>query len=285
MRKALSLLGLSAVLSVGCGATPSPLAPNVRGSIGLPHQGVLTAGEELPAKGRGFRRLRPRAPAAFGTPSLVSMLKEAAEATSPGADDPPLVVGDMAARRGGLLPGHHSHRTGRDVDLLFFYVTPSGAPVDSPGFVRVGPDGLAMAESKTEGSRFVRFDVERNWKLVRSLVASARGEVEWLFVSEPVEALLVDYARARGEPDELVWRAESVMHQPKDSSPHDDHFHLRIACTADEQIAGCFSGGPEWPWLAASPKWKELDTAELALLVADDPAPSGGEKTSAHTAP
>ena len=32
--------------------------------------------------------------------------------------------------------------------------------------------------------------------------------------------------------------------QPGDSLPHDDHFHLRVACSPEEAQAGCSGGGP-----------------------------------------
>jgi penicillin-insensitive murein endopeptidase len=123
----------------------------------------------------------------------------------------------------------------------------------------VGADGLA----RTPDGAFVRLDVPRCWALVKALMTSPHSDVAWLFVASHVEALIIEHARAAGEPDWLVWRAESVMHQPGDSTPHDDHFHLRIACTADEAIAGCVSGGPDWPWLPRAPSL----TADLATLV------------------
>ncbi|WP_224371680.1 hypothetical protein [Hyalangium versicolor] len=42
----------------------------------------------------------------------------------------------------------------------------------------------------------------------------------------------------RNEPASLVKRAERVLHQPTDSRPRDDHFHVRIRC-AEERAAGC----------------------------------------------
>ena len=54
-----------------------------------------------------------------------------------------------------------------------------------------------------------------------------------------LEALLIEHARAAGEPAQLVWQAQNVLHQPGDSAPHDDHFHLRIACSDPEAAAGC----------------------------------------------
>lgn len=249
------------VCLAGCASSPSPLAPGVAGSIGTPSAGLLTHAAELPVSGDGFRRFRPGNATHFGTDALVRTLIWASPRTRVRPDDPPLLVGDIAGRRGGKLPGHHSHRTGRDVDLLFFYVTPGGAPIEAPGFVTVGADGMA----RTADGAFVRLDVPRSWALVKALLSSPHAEVAWLFVASHVEALLIEHARAAGEPDWLVWRAESVMHQPGDSTPHDDHFHLRVGCTADEAVAGCVSGGPDWPWLPPSPSLSD----PVATLVDD----------------
>ena len=142
----------------------------------------------------------------------------------------------------------------------------------SPGFVTFGPDGLAAVPG--EDDEFVRFDVERNWLLIRTLLSSERVGVQWLFVSHPLEALLIDYALSRDEDLALVWTAENVLHQPGDSAPHDDHFHLRIACSAAEAVAGCEGGGPYWPWLPELPALFLLTPAEQASIAADDPFPT-----------
>ena len=41
-----------------CFGVPSPLAPGLRGSVGLPSHGVLTNGSQLPESGIGFERYR-----------------------------------------------------------------------------------------------------------------------------------------------------------------------------------------------------------------------------------
>jgi penicillin-insensitive murein endopeptidase len=97
--------------------------------------------------------------------------------------------------------------------------------------------------------------------------------VQFIFVSRQVEALLIDYALARGEPLETVWRAQALMLEPGDSAPHDDHAHVRIACTPEEAVAGCSGGGPLWEWLPrAAPV--EIEASELSQLLADDPLES-----------
>jgi penicillin-insensitive murein endopeptidase len=171
------------------------------------------------------------------------------------------VVGDLSARYGGKVSRHTSHRSGRDVDLLWYLTTVEGAPVQSAHFVQLGSDGLGLMPS----GRYVRLDVPRQWLLVRSLLGSLA--VQWMFVSNTVEALLIDHALASGEDAELIWRAQSVLQEPPDSLPHDDHLHLRIACSPAASVQGCAGGGPYWSWLPAPPEpvsFDELAAAELA---------------------
>ncbi|HEY8080260.1 MAG TPA: murein endopeptidase, partial [Labilithrix sp.] len=165
---------------------------------------------------------------------------------------------------------------GRDVDLLLFLETPAGVPVESPGFIPVAADGLAFDEKK---EKFLRLDVEREWLLVKALVEDDKARVQWIFVSKPIEALLVEYARARGDSPEAILRAMDVMQQPAAPAlPHDDHIHVRTACTPDEIASGCEPTGPERPWIAAldaKPAPNEETTAELvADLLAPIASPS-----------
>jgi penicillin-insensitive murein endopeptidase len=125
-----------------------------------------------------------------------------------------------------------------------------------------------MAE---HGTDFVRLDVERQWLLFKHLLSSPDVEVQWLFVSRDIEALIIDYALARETDLELVWHAETVMLQPGDSAPHDDHVHVRIACAPTEAVYGCEGGGPRWEWLSPLPRLDESLPALLELIAADDP--------------
>ena len=55
--KTITLLLAAAPLALlGCLGTPTPLAPGLRGSVGVPHHGVLTNGVVLPKRGPGFAR-------------------------------------------------------------------------------------------------------------------------------------------------------------------------------------------------------------------------------------
>jgi penicillin-insensitive murein endopeptidase len=254
---------LMAAFLVGCAGTPTPLAPTIRGSVGVPHLGVITDAVALPQKGPGFERLRKDG-IKWGNPRLVAAIEAAAADVArerPGGA--PLVVGDIAARWGGQSSGHRSHRTGRDADLLIYVTTLDGHSVPSPGFLRFGPDGLA----ETEDHKFLRVDLEREWLLVKALVSSREANVQWLFFAHWLEALVIEYARARGEDPELVWHAESVLLQPGDSTAHDDHLHLRVACTPDEAVAGCLGGGPYWAWIPQLPELVSPPDDELLAAI------------------
>jgi penicillin-insensitive murein DD-endopeptidase len=240
------LVVCASALLLGCFGSPSPLAPGLNGSVGLPYHGVLTDAAELPASGAGFSRYRPYGLRNFGTPTLVRAIERAAlavERLAPHGSS--LMVGDLSAQHGGKITGHASHRSGRDVDLLYYVTSLDGVPLPSPGFIHFGTDGLARAPT----AQYLQLDTRREWLLIRALLTDPEAEILWIFTSRDVEALVTDYAVSSGESAELVARAISVMHQPRDSANHDDHLHVRLACTLAERAAGCDSGGPAWPWL------------------------------------
>lgn len=255
------LLASLAALALGCGRTPTPLAPRIQGSIGVPHRGMLTDAAELPRTGEGYVWLRDD-DRHWGIPRFVAALERAAAAVARERPGAVLSVGDLSTRAGGRLLPHLSHRSGRDADLLLYVTTLEGAPVESPGFVHVGADGLAW---DPKGNRFLRFDVERQWLLVKTLVEDPEARIQWVFASRNVEAMLIEWARARGEPAETIARAMEVMLQPQPGGVHDDHVHVRTACDPAELAAGCEHTGPRRPWIEA------LD-AERAPVTDDDVA-------------
>jgi penicillin-insensitive murein endopeptidase len=95
----------------------------------------------------------------------------------------------------------------------------------------------------------VALDLERNWALVQHLLETYPQDVQWIFVSTGVKTALLAYALSAGVPLDIVERAESVLHQPSDSTPHDDHFHLRLYCSNDDLAQSCADVPPIWPWV------------------------------------
>ncbi|MEM9695968.1 MAG: penicillin-insensitive murein endopeptidase, partial [Myxococcota bacterium] len=180
-------VGLAFLFLCGCWVSPSALAPSAQGPVGLPHRGVLTDAAPLKSKGAGFRRFR-KDDIRYGHPRLVSAITAAAAAVErnfPGSSD--LVVADLSGPRGGKIPRHRSHRTGRDADLLFYVLSPAGRPLLNTGFDHFGTDGLA----RTKRDRYVRIDLDRTWALVRHLSLNDEAQVQWMFVARWLKALLL----------------------------------------------------------------------------------------------
>ncbi len=245
----------------------------------MPHRGVLTNGSALPRTGNGYRWLRDDE-RHFGATRFVQAIERAAETVARERPGGTLSVGDLSVRSGGRLMPHLSHRTGRDADLLLYMTTLDGAPVESPGFVHVQEDGLAWDDVH---HRFLRFDVERQWLLVRALVTDPDARIQWIFASRTVEAILLEWAQARGESGEVMLRAQEAMLQPVPGGVHDDHVHVRTQCSAEEIAQGCEATGPTRHWIAMDPvadATAPSDT-ELALELLrpiDGAAPSAGTR-------
>jgi penicillin-insensitive murein endopeptidase len=171
-----------------------------------------------------------------------------------------------------------------DADLLFYLTTLDGVPVDSPGFVHVSADGLARDEAH---GRWLRFDVDREWLLVRALLEDREARVQWIFVSEVVQAMLLDWAFARGDSPTTIERAERVMLEPHPGGVHDDHLHVRTTCSSEERLAGCEPIGPPRPWLAYDPAPPDDRNEDLALALFEPlaPTPMPAASTQSASAP
>ncbi|WP_394822339.1 penicillin-insensitive murein endopeptidase [Pendulispora albinea] len=263
---ALALLAALVLLgSLGCGRAPSPLYPALEGSIGMPHRGVLTGAVEIPAKGHGYEFLRDNG-RHYATKRFASaMLRAVArvEKERPGAV---LVFGDLSRSTGGQILPHFSHRSGRDADLLLYATTLGGAPVRTPGFIHYGADGLAYDKKR---NRFLRFDVARQWVLFKALLEDPDAHIQWIFVHRYIRARILEWARAIGEPAELVGRAFEVMGEPHPGGPHDDHAHIRTACTLEETFQGCEPFGPIRPWLVPRDTGRPLAPSPSPVSDAD----------------
>jgi penicillin-insensitive murein DD-endopeptidase len=235
----LSLAGCAAVGGVNDGTSLS------RGGSS---EGALINAVRLPVKGDGYEI--PRTWSArglnWGTEELVSLVVRASRRVAKEAPGSTLYVADMSPRRGGPSAWHRSHQSGRDADILFFAIDDKGNPAAPPAaMITYGDDGCTPATDDA-GNPIARvcIDVARNWALVRALVEDEGADVQYLFIYEPLKQMLLAYAAQQGEPEELVARAEALLHQPGDSLPHDDHLHVRIYCPAGDRALGCKDRGP-----------------------------------------
>ncbi len=160
----------------------------------------------------------------YGHPALVLMLARTAKQIAQQTPGSVLLVGDLSRENGGPLAGHRSHQSGRDADVGFFVTDLEGNPKNPRQLRRFGRNGRAK-----DGSA-LRFDDYRNWLLVQLWLKDSRANLEYVFVAHHLRRRLLDFARARPAFRPYVKQAARFLRQPRNALPHDDHFHIRIAC-------------------------------------------------------
>ncbi len=194
-------------------------------SVGAPNKGTLEGGVHLET-GPHLRVVGAYVPgdARWGVRELVEAIDRAAREVRKRFPDSVLGVGHLSRKDGGEIDRHHSHESGRDADVAFYLVDVAGRPIVRERFLAILPNGIAAADSH------VRFDDGRNWALVTALLTDPRARVTHVFVVSHLRTRLLAYAARVGAPAALRARAAEVMMQPHHALPHDDHFHVRVAC-------------------------------------------------------
>lgn len=226
-------------------ALPGRTSTSVRG----PNDGELRGGVAFPLTGPGIRFNPLRSPrASYGTVEVVQSLVRAGIAVHrehPGSE---LVVNDLGLRRGGPIAHHASHQAGRDVDVLFYVTDPRGnvlhgvgAPLDPAG------EGVDFKDLTTPADDVpLRMDLVRSWRFVELVLLDQGAVVQRIFLAEHLRTLLLAHARRVGANPRAIERFEEATCQP--SSPHDDHFHFRFFCSAEDVRRGCEDSAPIYPW-------------------------------------
>lgn len=206
-------------------------------AVGRHWEGRLVGGVKLPHRGTGY--LVPetwaRRGLLYGTHETIAFVQRVAKRVQKLAPGATLYVADLSPPRGGPSAWHKSHQNGLDVDLHFFAIDDQGRPAPPPSeMIRFGADGRART-----GDRSLRFDTRRNWALVKGLLTDPDVQVKRIYIHRAHRKRLLDYARKQKEPRELIERAAAVMEQPRRAGPHDDHMHVRLACSERDRAKGC----------------------------------------------
>ena len=214
----------------GAGATAvkrvAHVAPPARCmSLGSPTDGKLVNGCHLPDA--PYMRVTPvysHDDNRWALDSLVSLVDRAAKAVRKQHPDAVLSVGHFSKHNGGEIDRHASHESGRDADLGFYVKSSTGKALYADHFVPFVADGTAPTWPGAH------FDDAKNWSLVSAIAGDGQAHVTYIFVATPIRARLLAYAQKIGAPENIRNRAAQLMTQPHGSLPHDDHFHVRIAC-------------------------------------------------------
>jgi murein endopeptidase len=185
-------------------------------SIGQAHGGVLVAGVQMPA-GTNWEVVSPGL--AWGTKETVDGLAHAVDSVAARfPNTPKAFIGNISASRGGHLPPHVSHQSGRDVDLGYYlseghrwYATANASNLDRP----------------------------RTWHLVRTLIADS--DIDLILIDIQVQKILKAYAQEIGE--DPAWLDQIFQAGGKSQRPilfhakgHASHLHVRFYSPAAREL-------------------------------------------------
>ncbi len=217
--------------------TPFSSLPVTSISVGTVNQGYLVGGVSLPVLGNNHRVGSRQESFGFNwaAAELIAAILRSAEAVAASHTDAILFVGNLSRLTGGNIPHSVSHASGRDVDLGFYLVDGEGRFYFPDDYLPIDKGGFTTEQTYS-------FHSPSNWILVKSLIENPTVEVQYIFVARHISKLILDRARAERAPADLIQRAARLMVQPA-TSPHDDHFHIRIACPLIHVGEGCIDTG------------------------------------------
>ncbi len=187
-------------------------------SIGFYARGCLAGAEALPINGSAWQVMRLSRNRNWGNPALIGFLERFARRVPAINGWPGLLVGDISQPRGGpMLTGHASHQVGLDADI---WLTPmpdhllsreEREMMSATNLVR--PDGLDVDPTKW---------TPQHLALIRA--AAQQPEVERIFVNPAIKKAICREAKG-----DRRW-----LDKVRPMWGHNYHFHVRIACPADE---------------------------------------------------
>lgn len=193
-------------------------APGPARSIGNYSSGCLQGAEELPLDGMGYQVMKPSRRRYYGHPQLIEYVRHLGKTVHKQRLGV-LLVGDLSQPRGGrAASGHASHQTGLDVDVWYSF----------PDRARAAPLPMLLREKLTMESIL---DAKRDamlgsWKRHAARVlklAVADERVDRVFVHPVIKRTLCESQEERG------W-----LRKIRPWHGHDDHFHVRLGCSAED---------------------------------------------------
>lgn len=218
-------------------------------SIGSYTNGCVAGTVTLPLQGPGYQVMRLSRQRYYGHADLIAFI----QALGQSARDRKLgslLIGDLGQARGGpTLSGHRSHQSGLDVDIWFLLSEQADQRV------------LSAEERETWSAPSVvdmrAYRIDRHaWSPKHAQVleaAAQRPEVDRIFVHPAVKQTLCD-AKFPG--------AAGWLRKIRPWWKHDDHFHVRLKCPADNPACQGQEPLPAGDGCDASLAWWFTDEAK-----------------------
>ncbi|MCA1825635.1 MAG: penicillin-insensitive murein endopeptidase [Myxococcales bacterium] len=183
-------------------------------SVGFADQGRLINAARMPLDDAWILE---RPSLAYGTKEAVDALINAFHAVRKQfPSSAPARLSHIGNQDGGYLRPHHSHQSGRDADIGFFYRND-----------RVPGRGVR---------RDRLMDPARNWALIRTLITGS--DVQVILVDKGIQKVLRDWALANGEDRDFIDRVFAKGHHAliQHARHHKDHFHVRFYAPRSQEL-------------------------------------------------
>jgi murein endopeptidase len=183
-------------------------------SVGFADNGRLINGVRVPDDPAWILE---RPALAYGCREVVEALTNAFRAVRKQfPDSAPARLSHIGNQDGGYLRPHHSHQSGRDADIGFFYKND-----------RIPPRGAR---------RDRLMDPARNWALLKALITES--DVQVILVDKGIQKVLRDWALANGEDRDFVERVFARGHHAlvQHARHHKDHFHVRFYAPRSQEL-------------------------------------------------
>ena len=220
----------------GAMSAPSKMAAR---SIGFYAKGCLAGAKPLPVNGPAWQAMRISRNRIWGHPTLVRYIERFAKDAKVKDGWPGLLVGDMSMPRGGPMPyGHASHQVGLDVDIWY---KPMPEHVLTNEERETVPMETFLIDPGHVNPKVWTPDFA---KVLRRAVSYP--EVARVFVNPAIKKWLCDNVK---EDRAFLRKIHPIM-------GHDDHFHVRLVCPADNRSCrnqpslpvdeGCGKGLDAW---------------------------------------
>ncbi len=191
-------------------------------SVGSSTSGFIKNAELMP-EGKNYRLLYPhRTFGTFYTVSEMVRMLELFDARYPDASQ--ILIGDISFRRGGSMPPHVSHTSGRDIDFSY---PRKDEPPNWKRFQDVTPRTIDAAQTLF---------------MIKALIDS--DQVQMIFMDRNLQAAVVKEARKQNAPSEWIRRVfqyPEATGQPtlvRHSSGHVNHLHVRFKCQPTDHLCG-----------------------------------------------
>lgn len=188
-------------------------------SIGGYTNGCISGAVALPLQDTGYQVMRLSRNRYYGHPQLIHYIQNLGK-TAASQKLGGLLIGDLGQPRGGpTLSGHRSHQTGLDVDIWFLLSDQASQRLltaeerenwSAPSMVNLQTDSLTR--QWTPGQE----------KMLE--LAAQQPEVDRVFVNPGIKQALCQRPAAR---------TSGWLHKIRPWWKHDDHFHVRLKCAAN----------------------------------------------------